>query len=95
MNRTTMCWRCHAEYHASAVQCPMCCAANANIDLDSAAAEMSDESRIDHNWQFHDDSFEHEFGVEVIRYWQCERCGQTGDRGVGVRTNRNLDHACQ
>lgn len=95
MNRTTLCWRCQAEYPASAPQCSACCASNANIDIDTAAVEMSDESRIDHDWQFRDDTFDHEFGVEVIRYWQCERCGQTGERNGGAPTGRRLAHACQ
>lgn len=31
----------------------------------------------DHDWQFQDDSFDHEFGTEVIHYDLCERCGET------------------
>jgi len=95
MRDTTSCWRCSAEYPVSALQCPACCASNANIDIDSAAVEMGDASKIDHDWQFHDDSFDHEFGVEVIRYWQCERCGKTGERNGDVLTGRRLAHACQ
>ena len=30
----------------------------------------------DHEWEFVDDSFDHEFGREVIRYWECEICGK-------------------
>lgn len=95
MRDTTFCWRCSAEYPASAIQCPACCASNANIDLDSAAVEMADSSKIDHDWQFHDDSFDHEFGTEAIRYWQCERCGHTGERNGCEITDRSLDYACQ
>ena len=95
MRDTTSCWRCSAEYPVSALQCPACCASNANIDIDSAAVEMGDASKIDHDWQFHDDSFDHEFGVEVIRYWQCERCAKTGERNGDVLTGRRLAHACQ
>ena len=29
----------------------------------------------DHDWRMQDDSFDHEFGCEVIRYWLCEKCG--------------------
>ena len=95
MRDTTSCWRCSAEYPVSALQCQACCASNANIDIDSAAVEMGDASKIDHDWQFHDDSFDHEFGVEVIRYWQCERCGHTGERNGCEITDRSLDYACQ
>lgn len=33
----------------------------------------------DHDWEFQDDSFDHEFGCEVIRYWQCAKCEATRD----------------
>ena len=95
MRDTTLCWRCSAEYTASSLQCPACCAANANIDIDNACVEMADASKISHDWQFHDDSFDHEFGTEAIRYWQCERCGHTGERNGCEITDRSLDYACQ
>lgn len=43
---------------------------------------MSDEpdDPCDHEWEFCDDSFDHEFGTEVIRYWRCEKCGKTTTR---------------
>lgn len=28
----------------------------------------------DHNWEFQDDSFDHEFGTERIHYWLCSKC---------------------
>lgn len=31
----------------------------------------------DHDWRLQDDSFDHEFGTEIIRYWLCEKCGET------------------
>ena len=37
--------------------------------------ECDDNSRIDHDWKFQDDSFDHEFGTERVHYWRCERCG--------------------
>ena len=95
MSRTTLCWRCQAEYPASSLQCPACCASNANIDIDTASIEMDDASRIDHDWKFHDDSFDHEFGVEVIRYWECDRCGKQGGKNIGIRMKREVVHACQ
>ena len=95
MRDTTLCWRCSAEYPASSLQCPACCAANANIDIDNACVEMADASRIDHDWRFHDDSFDHEFGVERSWHWECDRCGKQGGKNVGIRMNRNVSHACQ
>lgn len=29
----------------------------------------------DHDWDFHDDSFDHEFGTERVHYFVCEKCG--------------------
>ena len=29
----------------------------------------------EHDFEFCDDSFTHEFGTEIIRYWQCTICG--------------------
>lgn len=92
---TTFCWRCAAEYPASSLQCPSCCATNANIDIDTASVEMCDASRIDHDWQFHDDSFDHEFGKQVAFHWECERCGKSGGSGVGINLKRTEDNACQ
>ena len=91
----THCWQCAAEYPASSLQCPSCCASNELIDIESVNAEMADAGLVDHDWHFHDDTFDHEFGVEVIRYWQCERCGQTGERNVGIRPARMEIKACQ
>jgi len=34
----------------------------------------------EHKWQFVDDSFSHDWaggGTEIIRYWECEHCGET------------------
>ena len=30
-----------------------------------------------HSWHLQDDSYDHEYGTEVIRYWMCEKCGET------------------
>jgi hypothetical protein len=32
---------------------------------------------LDHDWKFQDDSFDHEFGVERIHYFRCDRCDET------------------
>ena len=31
----------------------------------------------DHDWEFTDDSFDHEFGTERIHYWTCVKCNAT------------------
>ena len=33
----------------------------------------------DHDWEFVDDSFDHEFGTERIHYWSCTKCWATKD----------------
>jgi len=33
----------------------------------------------DHNWEFQDDSFGHEFGVEVVQYFRCSECATERD----------------
>lgn len=93
MSRTTMCWRCLAEYPASSLQCPMCCAANANIDIDTAGAEMADESKISHDLVYFDDTIDHEFGVERSWHWECDRCGIDGGKNVGFRMSKESNHA--
>lgn len=30
-----------------------------------------------HEWRLVDDSFAHEFGTEVVKYWECDKCGAT------------------
>lgn len=71
------CWHCNKWYPITKAQCPNCCATNPNVDLESATMESDDNSHIDHDWKFQDDSFDHEFGTERVHYWQCERCGAT------------------
>lgn len=34
-----------------------------------------------HDWARMDDSFDHEFGVEIIRYQRCLECGLECDDG--------------
>jgi hypothetical protein len=78
-DREALCWSCCKAYQIESDQCPHCCATNANVDLDSANIESQDKSRIDHEWEFQDDSFDHEFGTERVHYWQCQRCGAMRD----------------
>lgn len=30
----------------------------------------------DHDWRYQNDDFDHEFGTERVRYWQCDLCGE-------------------
>ena len=36
-----------------------------------------DPPDCDHEWKTVDDSFDHEFGTEIVVYDQCEKCGAT------------------
>lgn len=38
---------------------------------------MSTMIDCDHDWKFADDSFDHEFGCEVVRFMRCEKCDAT------------------
>ncbi len=33
----------------------------------------------DHEFEFVDESFDHEFGTEVVHYMQCQKCGFVRD----------------
>lgn len=37
----------------------------------------TETEECDHDWQFRDDSFDHEFGCEQIHSWECSKCGET------------------
>jgi hypothetical protein len=39
----------------------------------------TDPGEFDHDWQFQDDSFDHEYGTEQVHYWLCQRCGALRD----------------
>lgn len=41
------------------------------------------EGEIDHEWEFVDDSFDHEFGTERVHYWRCSRCDATREMEAG------------
>jgi len=36
-----------------------------------------DPTTCDHEWEFQDDSFDHEFGTEQIHFWRCKLCDAT------------------
>lgn len=46
---------------------------NSTNPTDGCAIGTPDE---DHDWEFQDDSFDHEFGTEQIHYFKCNRCGR-------------------
>lgn len=58
---------------------------NLDIKLSEANRELSDlrsqlteiQSTCDHDWEHVYDSFDHEFGTEVIRFDRCLKCGKT------------------
>ena len=41
------------------------------------------DSEFDHDFDLKDDSFDHEYGVEIIQYYECQKCGLTIDLGPG------------
>ena len=51
-------------------------------DVQAPTCVLPDGS-IDHEWEFTDDSFDHEFGTERIHYWTCTHCGETRGMGPG------------
>jgi len=39
---------------------------------------MTDDQKVcDHEWEWKNDSFDHEFGTEQIFYWVCQKCELT------------------
>ena len=46
-----------------------------NEDLEEE--NTTEDCECNHEWEFQDDSFDHEFGTEVIRYYVCANCGET------------------
>lgn len=38
--------------------------------------------QCDHEWEYQDDSFSHEFGTEFIFYWKCKHCDLTRDVNI-------------
>lgn len=37
----------------------------------------------DHDWEFQDDSFDHEFGTERVHYFLCQKCQATRGMEAG------------
>ena len=42
-----------------------------------ACGERNPAVECDHEWEFQDDSFSHEYGTEQVHYWRCELCEAT------------------
>ena len=51
-----------------------------NQGVESTSTMNEEQTNCDHEWEFHDDSFDHEFGCEQVYYWTCEKCGMTTDK---------------
>lgn len=43
---------------------------------DTEPANVTIIEPCDHDWQFVDESFSHEFGTEVLGSWECLKCGE-------------------
>ena len=41
------------------------------------AAIWPEPEACDHEWEFIDDSFDHEWGCEQAHSWECQKCGET------------------
>ena len=48
--------------------------AQSDSQSDSPSDSDSLKTECDHDWEFVDDSFDHEFGCEQIHYWVCSIC---------------------
>ena len=46
--KTTLCWNCSMSYPIKYNQCPVCCATNANYDIEAAKTEMENSMKIEH-----------------------------------------------
>jgi len=46
---------------------------------DNDPASLSDCEPCDHEWEFVDASFDHQFGTEHVWYDECSKCGATRD----------------
>jgi hypothetical protein len=58
--------------------CPKCGTLMENLcACPKCEPATADAEPCDHDWHFEDDSFDHEYGTEVIRYFLCEKCGAT------------------
>ena len=39
----------------------------------------TEPGELEHDWEFVDDSFDHEHGTEIIHYWRCAFCSKERD----------------
>lgn len=46
-------------------------------------SDKPDPEPCDHEWEFQDDSFDHEFGTERVYSWVCNKCGEITRRDPG------------
>lgn len=46
-------------------------------------AKLQQQVACDHDWEFQDDSFDHEFGTEQVHYWLCVKCDATRPMEAG------------
>jgi hypothetical protein len=47
--------------------------------INSEQDKEQEQEECDHNWEFCDDSFDHEYGTEQVHYFLCSECGETRD----------------
>lgn len=59
-----------------------------DIEVDGCAAVIEEGS---HDWEFKDDSFDHDLGTEVVHYFQCSECGATRDMQPGDNDQEFFD----
>lgn len=38
---------------------------------------QTEDGGFDHEWEFQDESFDHEYGCEQVHFWRCAYCGET------------------
>lgn len=43
----------------------------------------TDDGGFDHEWEFQQDSFDHEYGTERVHYWRCATCDETREMEPG------------
>ena len=44
---------------------------------------QTDDGGFDHEWEFCDESFDHEYGTERVHYFVCQNCEETRDMEPG------------
>lgn len=58
------------------------CSPNWKVEMiDEAKTHTPDD--CDHDWELQDDSFDHEYGTELVHYWRCIKCEATKDMEPG------------